>query len=162
MNPALPLETVDKKWVRTTGVVLALIAAFYAMVYVDVILRARDAYLEGEKYMRWHEGPRLKMTELNAKYEKQKAALGKKLAKRKISQDEYDRRLEIAAFDRDRLMEESSVKYAYVWYQTCYELFSPPESKWVRFSREKAPRALEKWKEELRAKKIPFEDYMLE
>lgn len=159
-NP--PLETDNKKWVRTAGIVLALIAAFYAIIYVDVVFRARDAYLEGEKYMRWNEDPRLKMTELNAKYENQKTSLDKSQAKGKMNQEEYDRQLEIAAFDRDRLMEESSVKYAYVWYQTAYELFSPPESKWVRFSREKAPRALEKWKEELRAKKIPFEDYMLE
>ena len=152
----------DKKWVRTAGIVLAVAAAFYAMVYLDVVLRARDAYLQGEKYMRWHEDPRLKMTELAAKYEERKAALDQKLAKGKVKQDEYDRQLEIAAFDRDRLMEESSVKYAYVWYQTCYELFSPPESKWVKLSREKALLAKEKWKEELRGKNIPFEDYMLE
>ncbi|OGR87482.1 MAG: hypothetical protein A3A86_01640 [Elusimicrobia bacterium RIFCSPLOWO2_01_FULL_60_11] len=158
----LQIPWTQKKWVRTAGVVLAVIAAFYAMVYADVVLRARDAYLQGEKYMRWHEDPRLKMTELNSKYEKQKAALDEKLSKKKINQDEYDRQLEIAAFDRDRLMEESSVKYAYVWYQTAYELFSPPESRWVRLSREKAPLAKEKWKDELRAKKIPFEDYMLE
>lgn len=159
-NP--PLETDNKKWVRTAGVVLALIAAFYAIIYADVVFRARDAYLEGEKYMRWNEDPRLKMAELNAKYENQKESLDKSRGKGKMNQEEFDRQLEIAAFDRDRLMEESSLKYAYVWYQTAYELFSPPESKWVRLSREKAPRALEKWKEELRAKNIPFEDYMLE
>ena len=59
-------------------------------------------------------------------------------------------------------MKESSLKYAYQWYKDTYELFSPPESKWVKFAREKAPQALELWKQELREKKIPFEDYMFE
>lgn len=53
-------------------------------------------------------------------------------------------------------------KMAYVWYQTAVEQFSPPESKWVKMSRDRMPSALEKWKEDLRKKKIPFEDYMLE
>src|SRR6185436_11662090 len=153
---------IQRKWVRNAGLALGGIAAIYAMIYADVLLRAREAYLEGEKYMRWHEDPKLKELELTAKFEKEKAELDAKLAKSKLTQDEYDRQLEIAAFDRDRWMEESSVKYAYVWYQTAYELFSPPESKWVRLSREKAPLAKEKWKMELRAKNIPFEDYMLE
>ena len=53
-------------------------------------------------------------------------------------------------------------KMAYVWYQTAVEQFSPPDSRWVRMSKEKMPVALEKWKEDLRKRKIPFEDYMLE
>ena len=46
--------------------------------------------------------------------------------------------------------------------QTAVELFSPPNSKWVKLSSEKMPLAKEKWKQELIRKKIPFEDYMLE
>ena len=141
---------------------MAVVAAIYAMIYADVVLRAREAYFEGEKYMSWHENPRLKEQALNAQFDQEKAELDAKLAKGKLNKDEYGRKLEIANFDRGRQMEESSVKYAYVWYQTAYELFSPPESKWVKLSREKAPLAKEIWKEELRAKKIPFEDYMLE
>ncbi len=125
-------------------------------------MRAREAYLEGEKYMSWSEDPKLKAADLTQKFEKGKSSLDAKLGKNKISRDEYDRELETLAFDRDRQMEESSLKYAYVWYQTAYELFSPPESKWVRLSREKARIAREKWKQELRLKNIPFEDYMLD
>ncbi|OGR85706.1 MAG: hypothetical protein A2901_05790 [Elusimicrobia bacterium RIFCSPLOWO2_01_FULL_54_10] len=147
---------------KTAGLVLAVIAALYTLVYADVVLRAREAFLQGEKYMAWHETPSLKTQSLNSKFEDEKDALDKKLAKGRIAREEFDRKLEIAAFDRDRMMEESSIKYAYVWYQTAYELFSPPESKWVRLSREKAPLAREKWKEELRSQKIPFEDYMLD
>ncbi len=59
-------------------------------------------------------------------------------------------------------MKESSLKYAYVWFQTAVELFSPPESRWVVLSRQKMAVAKELWKKELAAKKIPYQDYMLE
>ena len=61
--------------------ILAVVAAIYAMIYADVVLRAREAYLEGEKYMSWHENPRLKEQELNARFDKAKADLDAKLAK---------------------------------------------------------------------------------
>ena len=71
-------------------------------------------------------------------------------------------KVELIQFDLNFRIAESSVKYAYIWYRTAYELFSPPESKWVKLSREKAAAAKEKWKEELRARKVHFEDYMLD
>lgn len=161
--PLLPeLPWYRKKWAQVAGLTFGTIAALYGMIYLDVVSRAKESYLEGEKYWRWSEHPEEKKTELDQNFEKSKAELDKRLAKNKISKDEYDRQLEILQFDREHALEESSIKYAYVWYQTAYELFSPPESKWVKLSREKAPLAKEKWKEELRAKKIPFEEYMLD
>jgi hypothetical protein len=71
-------------------------------------------------------------------------------------------KMELLDFSKGRKLRESSVKYAYIWYQTVVELFSPPESKWVRLARQKMPEAKELWKKELTAKKIPFEEYMLE
>ncbi|HAM38207.1 MAG TPA: hypothetical protein DCP53_02240 [Elusimicrobia bacterium] len=65
-------------------------------------------------------------------------------------------------FEAEKATEKNDWKMAYVWYQTAVEQFSPPNSKWVKMSKEKMPLALEKWKEDLRKKKIPFEDYMLE
>ncbi len=152
----------DSRWVKNALWIASTIAILYGMVYVDVILRARESYMEGEKYWRWSEHPEEKSAALEQEFNKEKAGLDEKLAKNKLTKDEYDRRLEIAQFDRDRSLDESSIKYAYVWYKTAYELFSPPESKWVRLSREKAPLAKEKWREELRARKIPFEEYMLD
>jgi len=70
--------------------------------------------------------------------------------------------MDIARFSLERKLKESSIKYAYVWYQTAVELFSPPDSKWVKLSRGKMPAARELWKAELRTKNIPFEDYMLD
>jgi len=151
-----------RKWVQNGLLIAGTVGLLYGMIVLDVISRARSSYMEGEKYMRWHENPGEKKSELNASYDRKKSRLDDQLAKKKIKKEEYERQLEILEFDRGRQMEESSVKYAYVWYQTAYELFSPPESKWVRLSREKAPVAKEKWKDELKSKGIPFEDYMLE
>ena len=81
------------------------IAAVYGIVCGDVILRARHAYLEGEK----------------------------------------------ATSPRD----------AYAWYESAATLFTPPESKWSRLAREKMPLAREKWKAELRAKHIAFDESLL-
>lgn len=152
----------QKKWMRNGVYALGTIAILYGMIYWDVVSRAKESYLEGEKYWRWHEHPEEKIADLEKKFEKSKADLEKKLAKNKIKKNEYDRQLEILEFDRKQQLEESSIKYAFVWYQTAYELFSPPKSKWVKLAREKAPLAKEKWKQELREKKIPFEEYMLE
>jgi hypothetical protein len=82
------------------------VAAVYGMVCIDVVLRARHAYLEGEKAQR--------------------------------PQD------------------------AYAWYESAATLFVPPESKWSRMARAKMPEAKEKWKTDLRARHIPFDDAMLE
>ena len=65
-------------------------------------------------------------------------------------------------FRADESVSESSLKYAYHWYKTAVDLFSPPESRWIRLSRRKMDEAKELWKAELRAKKIQFEEYMLE
>lgn len=157
MNKILP-----KKWQRVAVSVVATIIAVYAIIYVDVVLRARSAYLEGEKYWRWNENPSLKEAYFKEKLEKEKAELKKKLDSGKISEKEYNIQLEIIEFNNKRQLEESSIKYAYVWYQTAVELFSPPESKWVKLSREKMPKAKQLWREELIKKKIPFEEYMLE
>lgn len=155
-------ELLSNKIARTALLVAACIAAVYAMVYVDVVLRARHAYLEGEKYRAWYENPQLKEQAFAAAFDKEKAALSAKKAKGTLSGEEYERQLELAQFSRDERLKESSIKYAYIWYQTAVELFSPPESKWVKMSREKMPQAKELWKQELRAKHIPFEDYMID
>ncbi len=80
--------------------------AVYAMVGVDVVLRARHAYGEAEK--------------------------------------------------------ATTAKEAYAWYETAATQFSPPDSRWSRLAREKLPLAKEKWKAELKAKHIAFDDSLFE
>lgn len=152
----------QKKWFRILLTTALCILLVYILIYVDVILRGRSAYLEGEKYWYWYENPKEKQESLKIEFEREKFGLNKKLSSAKISDEEYDTQLKIARFNYERKLEESSIKYAYIWYQTVVELFSPPESKWVKLARERMPKAKELWKKELKEKNIPFEDYMLE
>ena len=134
----------------------------YGVAYADLVLRARSAYLEGEKYMAWNDRPELKKTALDAELAVREKQLRDEAVSEKWGQDELDQRLSLARFQRDERMKESSLKYAYVWYKTATELFTPPESRWVVLCRAKAPVAKELWKKELDAQKIPYKDYMLE
>jgi len=151
-----------KKWQQIALLIGATVAIMYAMVYIDVVSRAKEAYLEGEKYWNWTDHPEQRAQYLSAQLASEKADLQSQLSHGKISQDEYNRNVQLAQFDYDQQAKESTIKYAYVWYQTAVDLFSPPDSKWVKLAREKMPQAKERWKQELRAKKIPFEDYMID
>jgi hypothetical protein len=147
---------------RKSLLVLACVLAVYGMVYADVWLRARSAYLEGEKYLEWDHRPDLKAAYLDRVLAEKQARLKDDQASGRISAAELDERLVLARFERDEAMKESSLKYAYVWFQTAVELFSPPESRWVIRSRRQMAVAKGLWKKELDAKKIPYQDYMLE
>lgn len=155
-------QLIKKQWFIVTVIIMVVIGVVYSMIYIDVVSRAREAYNEGEKYWLWHEQPAEKKEFLQAELKKKLSVIEKKFSRGKIDKTQYEQDIQISKFNFQEALEESSIKYAYVWYQTAVELFSPPESKWVRLSREKMLRAKELWKEELRAKNIPFEDYMLE
>ena len=136
--------------------------AVLGMVYADLWLRARSAYLEGEKYLEWNLRPELKKSHFDAKLAAKEKRLRGLRAKGELTAGELKDRLELARFQRDERVAESSLKYATIWFQTAVELFSPPESKWVVLSRKKRTEAKELWKNELDAKGIPYQDYMLE
>jgi hypothetical protein len=142
--------------------VLGCAAAVYGMAYADVVLRARSAYLEGMKYLEWEKEPSLKKAFFDAELAKKEASIRGDLAKGAISQADADEKLDLARFARDQRMAESNYKYAYVWFQTACELFTPPESRWVVMSRERMASTKELWKKELDAKHISYKDYMLE
>ena len=147
---------------RATLTVLAGVLAVYGVVYADVWLRARSAYQEGEKYLEWDRRPELKAASLDRFLAEKQARLQTDEAAGRLTAVELEERLALARFERDEAMKESSLKYAYVWFQTAVELFSPPESRWVVRSRRQMAVAKELWKKELDAKKIPHQDYMLE
>ncbi|MCS7151674.1 MAG: hypothetical protein NZ928_04770 [Endomicrobia bacterium] len=138
------------------------IVLIYLFVYLDVLLRARSAYYEAEKYMDWYYNPEKKLNSLEKEAQIEKSKLDKLFAKNKISEEEYKIKLELIEFNKQRKLEESSLKYAYIWYKTVVDLFSPPESKWVKLARQKIPVVKQMWKEELIKKGFKIEDYMLE
>ena len=151
----------ERRWLKPVGLVLAGVFIVYAVVYVDVMHRARASYLEGEKYKEWYRNPSKKLADLEAVYNKQRATLDKDKSSGSLSEDEYATRVASLEFEKKFQLSESSLKYAYQWYKDTYELFSPPESKWVKMAREKAPSTLELWKKELHEKKISFEETMV-
>jgi hypothetical protein len=132
------------------------------MIYVDVVLRAKEAFQEGEQYWRWSEHPEERRQHLEERRRRQIELVTKELGSGKMASEEAARQREIIDFDFEQALKESPIKYAYISYQTAVELFSPPESSWVRRAREKMPLAKERWKAELRARQIPFEDYMID
>lgn len=134
----------------------------YLTIYIDVVLRARSSYMQAEKYMQWYYYPEKKLEFLNKEFEKEKKKLDSLLSKNKITKKEYDLKIEILKFNKERQLNESSLKYAYIWYKTTIELFSPPESKWVKQAKEKICKVKEMWKEELIKKGYKIEDYMIE
>ena len=152
----------NKKWIKIAVPVALTVAIMYAMVYFDVTMRAKSAYMEAEKYRSWHENPQAKKLALQEKLDKEMKKLEAELSKNKIKKEDYDKEAEVARFNFSRESEESSIKYAYIWYQTAIELFSPPESKWVKLARQKLPEAKALWRKELERKGIKVEDYMLE
>jgi hypothetical protein len=149
-------------WRRALLTAAGLLAFVYAAAYADVVLRARSAYLEGEKWLEWNEHPELKKAHFDAELAERRKLFESERAAGRLSAVEFDKKLGLATFERDQAVAESSLKYAYVWFQTSAELFTPPESRWTARSREKMKTTRELWKRELDAKKIPYQDYMLE
>jgi len=147
---------------RAVLVAAALVAAVYGLVRVDLVLRARSAFLEGEKWSEWSRKPELKKAHFDAELAAREAELSRELAKGKLDRAAYEKKAGLARFERDQAVAESSLKYAYVWYQTSAELFSPPENRWSVLSRAKMTETRALWKQELDAQKIPYQDYMLE
>lgn len=147
---------------RAVLIAAALLAAVYGMARVDLILRARSAYFEGEKWMEWSRKPELKKAHFDAELALREGELSRELLKGKLDRAAHARKAGLARFERDQAVAESSLKYAYVWYQTAAELFSPPENRWSVRARAKMTETRALWKKELDARKIPYQDYMLE
>ena len=51
---------------------------------------------------------------------------------------------------------------AYAWYESAATLFVPPESRWSRLARQKMPLAKEKWRADLQARHVSFDEAMLQ
>ncbi len=140
----------------------ALVVVIYAMTRIDLVLRARAAYLEGEKWLEWSRRPELKQAHFDAELSARMDEFSAELAQGKFARAAYVRKTGLARFERDQAMAESSLQYAYVWYQTAAELFSPPENRWSIRARGKMNSTRVLWKEELEVQHVRYQDYMLE
>lgn len=111
----IQLSEKNKNVLITIGLIILTLIIAYLMARFEVIKRAKREYLEGEKFISFYKNPELK-----------KQYYDEKLRKKEISEPEYE-----------MLMEDNDLKNAYVQYQTVIDLFTPPESKWVKLSRER-------------------------
>lgn len=149
-------------WRRTLLTVLGGFLLVYGVAYADLLWRARSAFYEGEKYMAWNQDPSLKKAALDAGLARTEKRLRDQAATEGWAAEVLRERLFLAKFEREERMNESSLKYAYAWYQTAAVLFTPPESRWVALCRERGKTAQALWKKELDARKIRTQDFMLE
>jgi hypothetical protein len=149
-------------WRRGLLTAAGLAAAVWAMAAADCVLRARSAYLEGEKWLSWHADPKLKAAHFDAELAARLAAVDAEVRAGKTEPAAAERKRLLARFERDQAVAESSVKYAFVWFQTAAELFARPDNPWARKARVRMAEAKELWKKELDARKVPYRDYMLE
>jgi hypothetical protein len=151
-----------KKYIKYVLYIFLAIILFYGIIYIDITLRARKAYLTAEQYLSWSTDPQKKEQYFKEKFEKEKKLLDKKLSQGKITKQDYDLQLEMLNFKIEQQKKESSLKYAYIWYKTVVELFSPPETKWVKLARKKLEPTKKLWVKELESKGYKVEDYMIE
>ncbi len=149
-------------WRRALAAAAGLLVFVYAASYADLVLRARSAYLEGEKYLEWNAHPEEKKAHFEAEFQARRKTLEAARDAGRLTPAECGKKVELARFERDQAVAESSLKYAYVWFETAADLFSPPESRWTRLARAQETKTRELWKKELDAKGIPYKDYMLE
>ena len=105
----------NKEYLFIAGLVLVTLIVFFILADFDVMRRAKHEYLEGEKFLNFYKNPDTK-----AVYYKDE------LDKKKITELEYE-----------FLMDDNSLKNAYVQYKTVVDLFTPPESEWVKKARER-------------------------
>ena len=74
--------------------------------FVDLIFRARSAYLQGERYMAWHLNPQDKATYYDDILATESKELRRLHEKGKLEKTEFDVRLELEKFRRDDAVAE--------------------------------------------------------
>ncbi len=105
----------NKEYLIITGLVVITLVIAFLMADFEVMRRAKREYLEGEKFLNFYKDPGAKAT-----YYKDK------LDKKEITDLEYE-----------MLMDDNALKNAYIQYKTVVDLFTPPESSWVKKARER-------------------------
>jgi hypothetical protein len=149
-------------WRRALAAAAALVVFVYAASAADTVLRARSALREGEKWLEWSDHPDLKQAHFQAEFDARRAELDADRAAGRLGADAYDKQLLLARFERDRAVSDSSLKYAYLWFESAATLFAPPESRWSARARVLMTETRERWRRERLAQGLPAEDYRLQ
>jgi len=149
----------ENKHLKTLLFLGAAAAFLWGVAVLDLRARAKSAWLTAERYREWHLRPDAKRLYLEDIYAKKALALKRTGG---ITQKELNAKLAGLETEKEFLINESSAKYAYLWYKTASFSFCRPKNKWCARAREMLGPAKDLWKAELRAKNIKFEDWMLD
>ncbi|MCX5786607.1 MAG: hypothetical protein NTX59_13075 [Elusimicrobia bacterium] len=131
---------------------------FYGAAVLDLRARAKSAWLTAERYGQWQNRPELKKEYFEKIYQKKSIALKNS----GIPPEKLEKELAGLETEKNFIVNESSAKYAYLWYKTAATSFCRPRNKWCERAREKLAPAKESWKAEMRSKKIKFEEWMID
>jgi hypothetical protein len=121
---------------------------FVSAARVDLALRARSAWLEGEKYSAWAADPARKARDIEEIFSPRFKALDKELAAGRLSGPDFKDRKNLLRTEKNFRAGESAAKYAYIWYKTAARDFTPPATRWSALAGEKTPAALALWEKE--------------
>jgi len=119
-----------QKYMKAIFAVFGVWVLINGVVYVDIYLRSKSAYKKGVMYLKWYEDPALKEKYL-------KNWRDKEISKIKGNDHKAEVLKKAVEMQYQMKMEENPLKNAYFWFQTVVECFSPPETKYVRLSKEK-------------------------
>ncbi len=138
------------------------VPAFFLLAAADLALRSRGALLRAERQEYWGTHPADKAAHFRALYEDQAGRIKKEETAGALTAEQADRKLELAAAERDFRVSESSAKQAYLWYRSAAQDFPSPLNPWAGKAGEKLPEALAAWRAELKAKGLKPETWMLQ
>jgi hypothetical protein len=138
-------------WRLSCPLAAAILAAIYAVSAADLSLRARAACREGEWQLRLSREPALREAEAAARLDERKQRLSRSLAEGLVTPSEFETSLALARMERERFLEESPAKLAFVWFKTAAALFSPPRSPWSLRARAGMAEARALWEKDLKA-----------
>jgi len=117
-------------WRRAAAAAVGVAAFLQAAVCADAALRARSALLEGEKWLEWSRRPDLMRASLDAELEARLRRLQGERDAGRMADDDFQRRLALARFERDQALRRDARAYARVWFESAARLFTPPETRW--------------------------------
>jgi len=121
---------------------------FIAAARLDLALRTRSAYLEGEKYAAWAGDTAMKVRAIDTEFAPRLKALENDLAAGRLDKSDFDDKTNLLLAEKKFRTGESAAKYAYIWYRTAAEDFSPPVTRHTLLARRKLPAALAAWEKE--------------
>lgn len=138
------------------------VTAFFLLASADLALRSRSALLRAERQEYWLAHPAGKAAHFKTLYEDLAGRIKKEEAAGNLTAEQADRKLELAAAERDFRISESSAKQAYLWYRSAALDFSSPLNPWAKRAKKELPAALAAWRKELKTEGLKPEDWMFQ